>query len=126
MKNLERKFFEKSMATLLTLALVVAALAGLTPASVLAQSTPYNLAVVSQNVILNQGGPVTVNVPILLTGGGSGPKVSSAAFSLDYNSACLAYSAVDFSGISADFEKTVANNNGDTDGELGAADDPGR
>ena len=120
MENLE-KYFTKSMAVLLTLALIAAALAGLAPANVQAQSTPYNLAVVSQNVILNQGGPVTVNVPIALTGGGSGPKVSSAAFSLDYDSACLAYSAVDFSGISADFEKSVTNNNADTDGELDIA-----
>lgn len=52
MENLE-KYFTKSMAVLLTLALIAAALAGLAPANVQAQSTPYNLAVVSQNVILN-------------------------------------------------------------------------
>jgi hypothetical protein len=41
------------MAALLTLALVVAGMAGLFPAAARAQSTPLTLTVVSQSVILN-------------------------------------------------------------------------
>jgi hypothetical protein len=107
------------MAALLTLALVVAGTIGLFPAVARAQSTPLTLTVVSQSVILNAGA-TTVAVPITLDASSS-RKVSSAAFSIDYDSACLQYTSVDFSGISADFEKTVVNNTADTDGELDIA-----
>jgi len=107
------------MAALLTLALVVAGTIGLFPAVAGAQSKPLTLTVVSQSVILNAGA-TTVAVPITLDASSS-RKVSSAAFSIDYDSACLQYMSVDFSGISAGFEKTVVNNTADTDGELDIA-----
>ncbi len=121
-------------AVLCVLAIVVAAMALLMPADVqaatgtpvagsnlaiLQQQSALTLTVVSQNVILNSGA-YTVAVPITLTGDSS-RKVAAAAFSLDYDSACLQYSSVDFSGISGDFERTIANDNDDTDGELDIA-----
>ncbi len=90
--------------------------------AILQAQTGLSLTVVSQNVILNSGA-TTVAVPVTLDGD-SNKKVASAAFSLDYDSACLQYVSVDFNGISGDFEKVVTNNAGDLDIAIYDADSP--
>jgi hypothetical protein len=110
---------QRLTAALLTLALVVAGMAGLFPAAAQAQ-TAHTLTVVSQNVILNEGGPMTVNVPITVNAT-SNRKISSAAFALDYSATCLQYTATNFSGIDNDFERSVANNVTGGSGKLNIA-----
>ena len=138
MKNLKLRAFMKNdvqsetggkspalrlTAALLTLAMVLAAMAGLFPASVQAQAavpaavstTGLTLTAVSQSVLLNSGA-TTVAVPVTLDADNN-KKVASAAFSLDYDEACLAFVAPTtddeesamFAGIDPDFEHVFAN-----------------
>ena len=90
---------------------------------------PITITVVSQTVLL-QGAAPTVIVPIRLDADNS-RKVSSAAFSLDYDSACLAIDPVDANQdgvpdavsvrVPADFEKSVSLNAADAAGDLDIA-----
>ena len=110
------------LVTGLTLAAVLlAGLTGLFPSGLAAAQSapPVTITVVSQTVLL-QAPNRTVTVPIRLDAS-TDRKVSSAVFSLDYDSACLQYTNASFAGISGDFERWSANNVADTDGELDIA-----
>ena len=80
---------------------------------------PITIAVVSQTVLL-QGAAPTAIVPIRLDADNSRKVEFSAAFSLDYDSACLAIDPADANhdgipdavsvSVPADFEKSVSLN----------------
>ena len=111
------------IAMIVTLSLVMTAMAGLAPVSLQAVSLQVisllELKVVSQHVLLDSGA-TSVTVPITVNADNN-RKVASAAFSLDYDATCLQYDSLSFAGIDGDFETRVNHEITDTDGELDIA-----
>jgi hypothetical protein len=78
------------------------------------------LAVPADPIVLQRTAPKVINVPVRLSPL-AGDAISSVAFSIDYDQACLATTAAKVTGLPAGFQNSVAFDAADSDGEIDVA-----